>query len=256
MRRVGLALLLLLGLAAPCGAQSGNPEHDRLAAMTTRQQNEALAGLLRGSHKICTTLLAVYFAGLDAMRTAFWDTRCDNGFSWRIAIPRDETAGSIAVCSALSATCFLPARRVLGDNAPLRRAQCSAACELQIGEVRQACVTRCLRGTEAVAGVGEPGADRHVALVVGEMATLTNGFLGSGTSSYSAAGAARELCVAMPGVHDCRISALAVNQCLALAQSSEGEVFVGRGAESGDAESDARHVCGSETNCQIIISGC
>jgi hypothetical protein len=260
--RLAAALAILAaasGLAA-AWANSGNPRHDALVELSLPAQREALRRLLHDAaaeaRTSCPGIHASYLAGLDPGRTAFWDVHCRGTGNWRLAIPPDDGAVVATACPRQVGSCFIPISQSGLDTRLVAEARCNAACELQSGALRQACMARCLQGTDSIAAAGAPGRERHVVIYVVEQADLPEAVLIGGEDLAAARLQARRSCEAVPGATACREAIAVANRCAALVRSPGGSLFVGAALELDDAEATARQACPEGRLCEVVISGC
>ncbi|MBX9748793.1 MAG: hypothetical protein K5Q68_04185 [Roseococcus sp.] len=231
--------------------------HDRIAALSLRDQRAALLPLIRATDGGCEDLSGAYFAGIDAAGRAYWDVRCQDRTAWRIAPSRDGGVADLILCPRQSGTCFQPLPRRPGDLGAMLQARCSAACELRSGPMRQACIARCLQGNEGVAGAGGGGGhDRYLAIFVVDLPRMTEGFRAGGRSAALAQQTARSACTAVASAAACRLAVAAFNACVAVVQVPNGLIHTATGMELDDAEREAQASCGRGATCHVTVSGC
>lgn len=256
-------LLLLLLLPVPALAQTDAAE--RLAALPGAQQRTELRELLvralgemQGeTGERCPSVTGVYYAGRDSRGTTHWDLRCRGAAAFRVALTPQGEVPYVTYCPRGSGACFVPVAFSGNEAAHAAQARCNAACELQAQTARQACVARCLQGTETMATADGAGQRRHIAVYVMGAATMAEAFLVGGTDAEQVERQARLACEASSGPDmPCRRALATTNRCAAVALAEDGRSFAGLGGALVEAEHAARQSCGNAGRCEIAASGC
>ncbi|WP_439595850.1 DUF4189 domain-containing protein [Falsiroseomonas sp.] len=259
MRRslLSLALLLLLPLAAQ--AQTGNPLHDQLSALEEPPRRAEVFRAITGRGAGCQAIIATYFAGFDADRTAYWDARCREGALYRLALPPQRFAQpSLSVCGALggglaAGPCFQP-----------------------VGTAASARVTTGVGVQLASTGSGAPPANsRFGAVYATDVPLAAFGFSNGASDRLAVNTAAVRACQGMAGRSPCKFLGEIVNRCGALVQAvtrhpnavvMTGDLstmvlarnFPGLGATVQEAEAQAMEACRAVpgATCRVAASGC
>ena len=294
MRPFAMLLACLLA-ALPAAAQTGNAAHDALAARPQAEQRVEFQRMVRETGAACAGVIAIFPAGLDAARTAYWDGRCQDGSLWRVALPAPRLAKpSVLPCGALAppppgGPCFQPVRvaaTALPSAAVVAEQRGQASCAGQPTALQGVCVGRCLRGggveaSGAQAGLGGAQAGgpdaRYGVIFHTELPLGAFGFANGLTDRLEVNLRAARACQAAAGRAPCRFVAELVNACGALAQAisrhpsalaitSDPSTFIvnriesGTGATQEAAEAAAMLRCrpfeNPGTSCRIAAAGC
>ena len=287
---LGLLLLALTSLQTAT-AQTGNPQHDALAAKPQAEQRAELHTLIRATGSACTSVVIIYYAGQDANRTAYWDGRCQDGPLYRAAFaPPRWAQPSLVSCGALvpppaGGPCFRPVQQaVVTAAAPFASAdepRCRASCASQPSSLVNNCAARCLSGvgvevgTQAAAQL--PPNSRFGVAFATDAPLGAWGFGNGSTDRLNVNVQAARACQQMAGRTPCKFLGEMVNTCGALAQAISrhpsalvitsslttylvNRWSVGTGASAAAAEAAALADCRRSENpnsqCRIVISGC
>lgn len=260
-----LAAILIAGFASlalpmQASAQTGNPLHDQVATLDEPTRRADMFSLITGSGAGCQAIIATYFAGLAADRTAFWDARCREGSMYRIGLPASRTGRpGLVVCGAVgggiaAGPCFQP----LG-TAQAATAQSTGGTGIQL----------------AGQGAPPPPGSRFGATYATDAPVAAFGFANGAMDRLAVNTAAVRACQAMAGRMPCQFKGEVVNQCGALAQAVTrhpnavaittdistvvlNRSFLGTGANQQAAEAAAMDQCRRIPNvtCRIAASGC
>ena len=255
-----VALAALSWLATPAAAQTGNPMHDSFANIAEQDRRAELFRFINAGGSGCQAITAVYFAGLDGGRTAYWDSRCREGGLWRISLPAQRNGRpSLTQCGAASGgvaagPCFQPV-----GTAAAATAQTSGG-----------------RGTQlAGQGAGAPPGSRFGAIYATVAPLAAFGFANGNTDRLLVNTAAVRMCQGAAGRVPCQFVEEIVNRCGALVQAVTrhpsamamtsdlstvvlNRNFTGTGASIEAAEATAMEACGrvQGVTCRVAASGC
>jgi len=107
--RSGVLLLAILIASGTAAADSGNPTHDRLMAMSPDQQAKSLSKGIKG----CVGTAAFPMGVVSTAKwksLAYWSVRCKDGRSFAVQIAPDaKGTAQVADCRALEGSgkeCF------------------------------------------------------------------------------------------------------------------------------------------------------
>jgi hypothetical protein len=261
-RRKGflVALFSLCWFATPALAQTGNPMHDQFANMPEQNRRAELFRFITTGGNTCQALTAVYFAGLDGNRTAYWDNRCREGSLWRVSLPAQRNARpALTQCGAATGgvaagPCFQPV-----GTAAAATAQTSGG-----------------RGTQlAGQGAAAPPGSRFGAIYATIAPLAAFGFANGNTDRLLVNTAAVRMCQGAAGRVACQFVEEIVNRCGALVQAVTrhpnavamtsdlstivlNRNFTGSGATTEAAEASAMEACRrvQGVTCRVAASGC
>jgi len=281
--------VLLLLLASPALAQTGNPTHDALSARSDLERRQAFLQGLRGSGNQCNSVARVFAAGLDAARSAYWDIRCADGTAYRVHLPaeRFSPVGFLRCGAAAPAPrggpCFQPVSAdaaSLGTGAQTSQA-CEASCARQPAAAQSLCVQRCVGGTGVRVGTqvadALPPGTRFGAFYRTDNPLAAYGFANGLTDRLGVNMQAVRACQSLAGPVPCKFHGELVNQCgaLAFAVSRHPQAMAmtsdistqilnlattAAGATQQAAEASALQACrraaSAGVECRIVASGC
>jgi hypothetical protein len=282
MRAAWLALaaiaLLLPGLAQ---AQTANPANDALVARGQTAMRDEFRNIIRRSGHACMEVAAMYPAGQDQARTAYWDVACRDSGPWRISLKAERfTAPVVTACNAPGGPPAGPCLRPVGAAAPQVAQppsaggvspQCRTACQSQPQAVMGACLQRCAAGgsvQQASLPSGAAAVGRFGFIYVGEPPATAFGFDSGKTDRLAASMNALRACESVIGRNQCRLALDFPNACGALAQALSSQpvqvrrLSTGTGQSISQAEAQALSACriaevpGSAITCRIAASGC
>lgn len=206
MRALGtLVATMLVGLAGMAQAQTGNPLHDQLAALEEPQRRVEVSRAVGAASGGCQTVIATFFAGFDARRSAYWDVRCREGVSFRMTLPAGRAARPALVqCGAAAGGLSAgPCFQAVGAAAPAPAAPAGGGLGVQL----------------AAAQAGPPPGSRFGAIYATDPPLAAHGF-GNGSGDRLAVNtAAVRACQSAAGRVPCKFVGELVNQCGALAQA-------------------------------------
>jgi hypothetical protein len=266
--------------AQSAAAQTANPANDALLARGPTAIRDEFRTILRRAGFACAEVAALFPAGQDRARTAYWDVSCRDGGPWRVALSAQRfTAPEVVPCSVPggppSGACFRPVISVPAPAAPATAGvspQCRTACQSQPQALLNACLQRCAQGAPMQAAV--PGAAAGAArgrfgfIYVGEPPATAFGFDSGRTDRLAASTNALRACESVIGRNQCRLALDFPNACGALAQALSGppaqvrRLATGVGQTTAQAEAEALRSCrlseapGSSITCRIAVSGC
>ena len=290
-RRLGAGLAVLLALALPALAQTGNPTHDALQARPDLERRQALHEAVRARGDQCNAVILAFHAGMDRERSAFWDFRCADGATYRARLPSERFAGvAFLRCGAAAPVphhggpCF---QAVTGEAAQIaargggNEASCRAACATQPAAGQNQGVQRCLSGQGIEVGqqatAALPPNSRFGAMYTTDQPLAAYGFANGLTDRLAVNMAAVRLCQTLAGPVPCKFQGELVNQCgaiamaisrhpRALAMTSDLSTQVlnlttfGRGDTREAADRQAMEACrraeGPGVQCRVVAGGC
>jgi hypothetical protein len=292
--RAGLfiGLALLLGLALPAIAQTGNPTHDQLQSRTDLERRQAMLQALRGQGDTCNIVILAYHAGFDDKRTSFWDMRCGDGSTYRARLPAERFAGAAFLrCGAAApppqgGPCFQPVANAIAmasasGGRGASEAACRASCATQPAVGQNMCVSRCISGQGIEVGTqvsaALPANSRFGAMYFTDAPVPAYGFGNGSMDRLDINMRAVRACQTMAGRVPCKFQGELVNQCGAVAMAISRHpramtmtadistqvlnlATTGQGADKAAAEAAAMQAChraeGPGVQCRVVASGC
>jgi hypothetical protein len=279
-----LAACLAL-LATGAAAQTGNPSHDAVAALTEPARQTEFLRAIRSGGNVCPGVAATFFAGFDRARTAFWDIRCQGGPSYRVTLPAERFQRPSLVACGLGmqgGPCFRPiaATAAAAPAVPRQEAICRSTCGTQPASAGAACLSQCLSGQGvglADARPAAPGGARFGAVYSTDPPLAAVGFANGDADRLAVNMAAVRACQDRAGRTPCHFRQEIVGACgaVAMARGAAGGAMVmtddlstqrlartsvAVGATQAAAEADALAACraaeGPGIACRIVASGC
>jgi hypothetical protein len=214
---------------------------------------------ISGSGAGCQAIIATFFAGFDAQRSAYWDSRCREGSMYRITLPAQRNARpALTVCGAntggiAAGPCFRPV-----GTAPAATAETSGG-----------------TGVAAGGSAAPPPGSRFGVIYATDAPVAAWGF-GNGVADRLLVNTnAVRACQAMAGRVPCKFVGELVNSCGALAQAVSrhpnavvmtndlstivlNRNFPASGTSAQAAEASALEACRRlpGATCRVVATGC